>query len=597
LSVVIIGSSLTGMAISRTLSQSKIDHILIGKRPNNLPRLGESLNPEGTTEIINQFPEYSRFFFDKELTTIGIGEHLINCNLSAIGSMLRTRFFLNTLSPGLRIPREMVHVDRVGFDNALFEEIKKSPHLKMLDSLVEAIDYDKEKDVINSIRLQSGQSLNPRYVFDCTNHIRLLGRMLEIPVEFTSEKQKVIYTHFYKSTEDHPFYKWETSTNLLRLEKEHDGLDGFAWCIPLESYISVGASLHEGQENITDEEALELTEKAYLRRGLNFRNKFPIQKELMIAKGQYFIHDRSYGTNWSLSGPSFCQTWYMSGSGVGTSLSTAHMAPQLVNRPMDAGKIYHRYMKRFLDGHLAIDWFVQTDIKDMTDPLFKKKVIRWLMSNINRMALFPIIREKKIPSFLSRIATEFLDRNLISSRYFSFSKHCPVVQRPERLAMWDSQPILKVNRNHEKVNILFKIISGELPIKYVDKIMSPRVLLWMDKQPICGRLFWKTWVIFLRSRAKTKGLRFEGEMVKQNQGEFNILARWHADIDGKKQMSKEVIGRVKFDGDRIVDIRSHKKNYTFILGDNFNSGITFYLYTVKIFFWGLFNFKKILKST
>ena len=44
---VVIGSGLTGLSISHSLSSAGIDHLLIGRRPEMSPRLGESLNPDG----------------------------------------------------------------------------------------------------------------------------------------------------------------------------------------------------------------------------------------------------------------------------------------------------------------------------------------------------------------------------------------------------------------------------------------------------------------------------------------------------------------------------------------------------------------------
>src|SRR5947209_3493390 len=44
---VILGAGLTGLAISRALSAAGITHMLVGDRPAETPRLGESLNAEG----------------------------------------------------------------------------------------------------------------------------------------------------------------------------------------------------------------------------------------------------------------------------------------------------------------------------------------------------------------------------------------------------------------------------------------------------------------------------------------------------------------------------------------------------------------------
>ena len=54
---VVIGSGLTGLSISRSLSCASIDHVLIGRRPDSSPRLGESMNLEGTLLLHLEAPE------------------------------------------------------------------------------------------------------------------------------------------------------------------------------------------------------------------------------------------------------------------------------------------------------------------------------------------------------------------------------------------------------------------------------------------------------------------------------------------------------------------------------------------------------------
>ena len=62
---VVIGSGLTGLSISHYLSRASIDHVVIGRPPERSPRLGESLNLEGTLLLREAFPQLSRFFHPK----------------------------------------------------------------------------------------------------------------------------------------------------------------------------------------------------------------------------------------------------------------------------------------------------------------------------------------------------------------------------------------------------------------------------------------------------------------------------------------------------------------------------------------------------
>jgi cation diffusion facilitator CzcD-associated flavoprotein CzcO len=77
---VIVGSGLTGMAISRTLSRASVPHVLVGGPPGDTPRLGESLNMEGTFGLQELFPEFSRFFYPKRVVTGYLAGHSLTCN-------------------------------------------------------------------------------------------------------------------------------------------------------------------------------------------------------------------------------------------------------------------------------------------------------------------------------------------------------------------------------------------------------------------------------------------------------------------------------------------------------------------------------------
>jgi hypothetical protein len=76
---VVIGSGLTGLSISHRLSRASIDHVLIGRRPDMSPRLGESLNLEGTLLAWEMFPQLSRFFFPKARVLGYLGAHEVIC--------------------------------------------------------------------------------------------------------------------------------------------------------------------------------------------------------------------------------------------------------------------------------------------------------------------------------------------------------------------------------------------------------------------------------------------------------------------------------------------------------------------------------------
>ena len=85
---------------------------------------------------------------------------------------------------GFESPPELLDVDRIGFDRALFDQVVANEHCTHVDTRVEAVEYDRDTDTIESVSLQNGETFDPDFVFDCTNAIRLLGRMLQVPVEW-----------------------------------------------------------------------------------------------------------------------------------------------------------------------------------------------------------------------------------------------------------------------------------------------------------------------------------------------------------------------------------------------------------------------------
>ena len=136
---VIVGSGLTGMSISTTLSRAGVDHVLVGGAPGTLPRLGESLNLEGTLLLLEMYPELSRFFFPKKVVLGYLGDHQLTCNFD-VAERLVSRIIFRAL--GYRAVSEFLQFDRLGFDAALWEATAASPHCTVVDEKVAALEYD-----------------------------------------------------------------------------------------------------------------------------------------------------------------------------------------------------------------------------------------------------------------------------------------------------------------------------------------------------------------------------------------------------------------------------------------------------------------------
>jgi flavin-dependent dehydrogenase len=383
---VIIGSGLSGMVVSNSLAQAAIPHVLIGDPPNDRPRLGESIDPAGTLELLELYPEFDRFYFKKRWITVFVGDYATACSFrQSVGRSVGLRMM------GFGSPSEFIHVDRVGFDQALYERVVASDTCTRIESLVDAVDYDQETDTVEALHLKNGDTLQPGYVFDCTNHVRLLGRALDIPIEWLGEPQRVVFTHYHAAAEtpEQRLFdeEWKHSTNIVRLYADMDRLNGVAWAIPLGSYISAGISMPLGSNDLGADEILARVEDAYARRGMNFLEVFENPRPAIdIPRQQYFYHERAFGQNWLLAGPSYGQVWFPSSSGVGTSLAAAYLAPQIMRSPQAVGRQYQEYVGGLRESHHVFDRMIAHNHDVMTRELVKVESNRIIAENVKRVA-------------------------------------------------------------------------------------------------------------------------------------------------------------------------------------------------------------------
>src|SRR3954447_12127179 len=160
---VVIGSGFTGLSISHHLSRASIDHVVIGRRPDMSPRLGESLNLEGTLLLQEAFPALARFFFPKRDALGFFGGYEVLCDFEVSQRAISRAIFR---SLGYAPATEFLQVDRLGFDAALWDLATGSAHCTVLDAPVAELELDESADRFTGIRLADGTSLRPSYVFD-----------------------------------------------------------------------------------------------------------------------------------------------------------------------------------------------------------------------------------------------------------------------------------------------------------------------------------------------------------------------------------------------------------------------------------------------
>ena len=149
----IIGSGLTGLSISHSLSRASIDHVVIGRRPERSPRLGESLNLEGTLLLWETFPQLSRFFFPKRDALGYFGDYEVVCDFEVSQRAVSRAIFR---SLGYAPATEFLQVDRIWFDEALWDLATSSAHCTVLDAPLADLEFDEASDSFTSLRLVDG---------------------------------------------------------------------------------------------------------------------------------------------------------------------------------------------------------------------------------------------------------------------------------------------------------------------------------------------------------------------------------------------------------------------------------------------------------
>lgn len=391
---IVIGSGLTGLSISYCLSRAAVDHVLIGRRPDASPRLGESMNLEGTLLLLETLPQLSRFYFPKKQVLGYCGDYEVVCDFD-VSERAVARVIFRAL--GYAPVDEFLQVDRIGFDAALWDLVVASEHCMVLDTPVARLDFHRPADAFSHVWLADGTVLRPSYVFDATNHGRMLGQAAKLAHHPLSNPQRVAYTHYHlapnASGRPEP---WESTTAIVRLFRENDGIDAIAWCIPLGHYVSVGLSMGAAESDFPDAVLLERVAAAFRRYGVDYRRRYSHAAELKGLRHNYFVYERAFGANWLLAGPSFCQVWWMASAGVGTALTAAQLAPKLLQDPARWGAEYDSYMRRLVAIQETFDYFALAP-RDAYEPENLHRFSdRFVINNLSRLAASARLRDSRL---------------------------------------------------------------------------------------------------------------------------------------------------------------------------------------------------------
>ncbi len=365
---VVVGSSMSGLLVSTSLSRAGVDHVLVGgDEPADVPRLGESLNECAGPELWRLFgAKFQRYFYTKNHISVLNGDfatmlHIGNPN-RGLGEL--TELF----QPGGRTPlkvciKGLLHVDRIGLDRAVYHEARAKKHCHFVGRRIQEVCYDGQTDSIVEIRFADGEEISrPQYVFDATGPRGLVAEAASVGKRAISNQQRVVWTHYRQSKpRDLPRLWWLYGTNLLRLHTDVDQIDGISWLIPLGDTVSVGISVDacESDSDETDKATImRLLAEAYQRRGIDYCRHFDHQREIQELKHRYYVRDRAFGANWLLVGGTFVQVWFPSSAGLWTSTAAAGMAPELIRDPLRFGRHYEETMRPLLAFHDMLEELV-----------------------------------------------------------------------------------------------------------------------------------------------------------------------------------------------------------------------------------------------
>ncbi len=425
---VIIGGGISGMLISHSLCKAGVPHVIVGKPEiGDSPKLGESMTEVVSIEFTRKFPHLSQYFFPKKFTPFYMGDLVAG---------LRFKFFESLSSIFLEeneAPKQFIHVDRIGFDRAIYDEIVNASECTWVDSLVDELEYSSDSDSVAALHLQNGQVLTPSFVWDCTNHVRLLGRKIGLPSQELDARREVVFTHYSTKgadsvceASDHP---WMHATSLLRADQEFDDLKGVSWLIPLGSYVSVGISMMpEDIGDRTSEEIIALLTKAYKRRGLDYSKLFPLRKEVVHVPSQHFIYDRFYGNNWALVGGSSSSTWFTSGSNLSIVAFMASIAEKILKDTPTYGEYYSKHIQGFLRTQEIYNTFMDSNTGTVDAIRFLSGIIEQARSRISSFFILGEGTGEKNSDIARSLweETVSIDRN-----YFEFLRQIAVHASPD----------------------------------------------------------------------------------------------------------------------------------------------------------------------
>jgi flavin-dependent dehydrogenase len=575
-SPVILGTGLTGVAISRALAAAGITHVLVGQRPTDAPRLGESLNAEGSLEIARQFPDRARFFFDKHRLALFFDGRAVAFDSLRIAA---GRGWYPLFGYPSSVP--LLHIDRVGFDNAAFAAAIGDDHCVFAEDRAVGLDYRPPADRIDSVQLASGARIASSYVFDATNHTRFVARKLGVARNVIGAPRRVVFAHYGRAENTGSVSPpWATTTALLRLDRRTDPIEGLAWCIPLGGYVSLGVSVDPEAVAANPSLLLDWLEQVYSIRGIDVRGAFPTRGAAVDLRYEHYTHARCYGRNWLLAGPSCCQIWFPSGAGVATGLIAARLGPDILRAPAEVPAVYQAYMDRVAASHSALDWTVQEDPWSVPLQELQRRSQAMIAGNATRLGRYLALHGAPAELAFGEAPSRLYQSDRLLANPLRIDTALPEAQATRLFAEsgepdpWTDAPIeVPVLTRPDKLDgppaILgvVDMLAGRRKVDTSGELVAPDLTVQIDQFQLRGLSQWNAWITFLRNSPAASNLDLVPGSLSGDGNRWVLIGQWHAAKAGLSSVSPEFALIFTIADERVSAVQTQRADYTFITGD------------------------------
>jgi flavin-dependent dehydrogenase len=595
---VIIGAGITGMAISARLSQAKIHHVVVGTPPpNRAPKLGESMEMLSSILLDEMFPDLHEHFVSKRAIFFYTHKAVMGANLNlarslhprvdivSIGGV--SAFLLGLV--GYRRPRlGAIHVDRLGFDEALERKVRASEYCQLAGTRVAQVVYDADADRIAKLQLEDGRELEPSYVFDASNQARVVPNAIGIECRpLSAGSQRVTFAHYRATAESRTpaaiaaHKHWIASSNLVRLFDPIDGVHGVGWCIPIDDYVSMGIS-RPADRDLSDEDALAQLERSMADRGIRYRSVYPELAGTQSIEARFYVHDRVCGGNWILAGQTACQGWFSTLTGVESSLFCASIADQLLESPERASRAYRQYNAAVVKTHQGFSPFHLSTVDTPLAEVERRYHYTFVTNLYGRLTYQAQVCNGLIASLFAPFERFFLKTWIWLGKLVAKDRFCPlVVAEPEEfprlvahareLGQAEVAPTDEARpAGAAPASPLVERVRAAIAAKgdlLASVPLAQTLTIRIDSLAIGGLAAWHALV--RRGEPHIAAVQLIPEKVEdQGGGALRVYARFHGLVDGKDRSSPLAVFDCVAGDDGLESMSTARHHLTFLLGDN-----------------------------